>query len=252
MSEVTHALRPNSHNGIKIAGVILLISYICLFVCIGAFTVNQIDASNQPALTPIPTIAVTPQILVNPPDQRWRIKQDDFSSNIREWSILFYKGKIEIINGNLILQGYFSDQIVIGTASSLVVPSAEKYYAQADFSTDTKTFFPYGLVFGLDYSLGSFYVFEIDQQTRTASVYRHTGGQWSELAEIKNAPISPFPEPNTLSVLMENGKIDLYINGEPIYTCHDENPLQSTHFGVYTSGNEARVIIDNFFIYDAK
>lgn len=213
---------------------------------------NQVRTNDQPAATPTPPVAVTPQILVNPPDELWRIKKDDFSSNIREWSIVFSKGKIEIIGGKLVLQGHFPDRIMIGSAPSLFVPDADKYYAQADFSADTDSFATYGLVFGLDYSLGSFYVFEINQQARSAILLRQTGGQWTELAFIENIPSNPYPEPNTLSAFMDNGRIDLYLNGEPIHTYVDENPLQATQFGAYVSGNEVRVIVDNFFIYDAE
>lgn len=252
MSEIAIESRTKSRTGLRIAGFILLFLYVCLFVFIGMFVANEVSTKNQPYPTITPTVAVTPQILVNPPDQLWRIRKDDFSSNIREWSILFYKGKIELIDGKLILQGYFPDQFVIGSSSSLFLPTVDKYYAQADFSTDIETFTSYGLVFGLDYSLGSFYLFEINQQTNTVRLYRQTSGQWNEFAAVEDAPLSPYPEATTLSVFMDNGKIDLYVNGEMVSTYVDENPLQSTNFGVFASGNEARVIIDNFFIYDAE
>ncbi|MCQ3938665.1 MAG: hypothetical protein DPW18_16705 [Chloroflexi bacterium] len=205
---------------------------------------------DQPVPTLTPTAVVTPQILVHQPKYNWQVRYDDFSDDSREWRLLFSQGKLELINGRLILQSYVKGKIGIATSYSLFAPNTDKYYVQADFTTDAKTYDSYGLVFGLDKSLGTFYVFEILPQFQSVRLVKYTADQWYNLVPATPVTISPYPEATTLSVYFDDGDIKLYVNGNLAAAFKDDNPPQSANVGAFISDTSVRLIVDNFFVYD--
>lgn len=233
------------------AGGVLFILYLALCVFAGKIINSQIINKDTAIPTITPTVVITPQVMAHQPKEKWKVKYENFSSDAREWHLLYNQaGKLELIDGKLILQSYSSENFGLATPYNDYAPKTNKYYVQADFTTDNVPQQSYGLIFGLDRSLGTFYAFEILPGYNYVRLLERTAHQWNELVVIPNAPLKPYPEDNTLSVYFNAGDIELYVNGMIVGTYIDENPFQSLSIGAYTNGNETRLIVDNFFFFD--
>jgi len=236
----------------RIAIGCLLFLYLGLCLA-GIFLINQqtgIHHASTSMLTP--SAAATPLLLAHQPKDEKTLRFDDFSSGIRNWTLYYPPGKLELVDEKLLLQSYKEDGISIATRGDFFAPATDKYYIQADFTTDSKTFSPYGLVFGFDYSLGTFYAFEMLRATGTVYLKKHGAGGWEVLVPNTPASLNPYPEVNTLSVYFNQGAMELFTNGKLIAAYSDDNVLQSKNFGVLVGRGDYRLIVDNIFIYNDR
>jgi hypothetical protein len=234
-----------------LTGGYLIFLYIVLCVIALVFNNGQLFSSIANASDQTATAIPTPHILVHLPDKNSAVEHEDFSVSNPDWKLSSPFGKLEIINGKLILQANTNEYFVIGENQQLI-PMGQKYYTQADFFTDIDTDRSYGLVFGLNQSTNTFYLFEVWPQTYGFCLFKHTAGDWDELIPFSRGNIRPYPEINTLSVYFNMGNIQLYINGELASTYLDESPLQFTGVGAFTNSAGYRVIMDDLFIYSEK
>jgi hypothetical protein len=240
----------NKRNPILLfTGGCLGILYLALCVLASIAGYKQVVTSTAPS--PTPTITPIPQMLVHRPSDPSNVIHEDFSSNKRHWRLYYSNGKLELINGKLILQSNLQDSYTIGT-SSYVAPKAKRYYAQADFSTDIQTPHSYGLVFGSDRSKETFYFFEIQPNGKRFHLSKFDSGQWTELVPSTEAELSPFPHINTLSVYFDQGKMELYINGNQVAEYSDQDFFPSSDVGMFMSDRGYRLLVDDFFIYSEK
>ena len=222
-----------------------------LALCILVLTVGrgQMAASTAPTITP--TITPVPEILIHPPSDPGRVTHEEFSSNKLHWALYYPDGKLEIINGKLILQANAPDMYTVGT-SSYVSPKSGSYYMQADLSTDIQTVNPYGLVFGSDRSKATMYFFDIQPQEKKFRLSKYNGEKWSELIPATETEINPFPHTNTLSVYFDGDNMELYINGKLVSEYSDEEFFQPTDIGMFMSNAGYRLVVDDLFVYSEK
>lgn len=160
-------------------------------------------------------------------------------------------GKIEMIHGKLILQTNLDDTYLIGKSAEFDL-SEGAYYVQADFATDIEEAYSYGLVFGFNESLGTYYMFDVSPATGYYRLLKFNTGKWDELIPFAEVTINSYPEVNTLSVYFDGGDIELYINGELISSFNDKTYFKSGGTGVFVNDSGFRLIIDNFFAYSEK
>jgi hypothetical protein len=242
-----------------LAGAYLVLLYVAacaIFSVFGYVRREQIPGVRNyfPTHLPTPTSTpIPPHILVLQPPGDAVVLADNFNSNIYKWSAYSWSSKVEVLNGRLFLLSnvprYFGiAKIGNGTR---VVPD-RKYYLQADFATDVSTADSYGMVFGLDATTETFYLFEVTPQTRGFQLMSHSHGNWKELVPSKFASIKPFPESNTLSVYYDHGNIELYINGSLVTTYLDPTPHDNGLFGSYVNDSGFTLIVDNYFAYNDK
>ena len=232
-----------------VAGGCLAVLYLALCIIAVAFGGKQIADKNAPT----PTIASTPvpQILGRAPSTQSAVIHEDFSSNKNDWGLYFDYGKLEVINGKLILQSDVPNGVGVGTVKQFS-PKSEKYYVQADFSTDINTSSSYGLVFGLNKSLATYYLFEIWPQSANFRLFKYNAGKWAELTPFSHVEMNPYPQANTLSVYFDKGSIELFINGKSVSKYSDKDSFQSRDVGIFVNNSGFRLIVDDFFVYDEK
>jgi len=237
-----------------------LLVYFILSVCIFSVTIaflfrKDFFITSPPPADPKMTIVPTPQILVHIPANKKIIKFDDFSSfdgnKGKNWELYYRNGKIEIIDGKLVLQSNAPDYSIIGHNQELI-PTSDTYYVQVDLMTDIDVNRPYGMVFGMNSQLDTYYLFEIIPQSNQFSLYKHSSSKWEELIPFSYSDMKLYPEANTLSVYFENGEIELFINGNSITTFKDEQPYHYSGIGIFASDSSYRLIADNFFAYSEK
>src|SRR5215212_2734334 len=130
MSEPIIKEKPKRRWLTILAGGYLIILYAALLIMVLVFSHGKPAMRNGPQSTPIPI--PTPHILVHQPIKNITVVHDDFSANRREWGLFYPNGKLEVINGKLILQSNINSGFVIGTSEQFAL-SGEKYYVQADF-----------------------------------------------------------------------------------------------------------------------
>jgi hypothetical protein len=234
---------------IFIAGGCLAVLYLALCIIVVVFGRSQIADRNAP--TPTSTTTPVPQILGRSPSTQSTVIHEDFSSNENDWGLYFDYGKLEVINGKLILQSDVPNGVGVGTSKQFS-PTSENYYIQADFSTDINTSYSYGLVFGLNKSLATYYLFEIWPQSASFRLFKYNAGKWAELIPFSHVEMSPYPQANTLSVYFDKGLIELYINGKSVSNYSDKDFFQSRDVGIFVNNSGYRLIVDDFFVYDEK
>ena len=241
--------RSKQHPITLLAGGCLAVLYLALCGIGIVFGGVQLAAQNAP--TPTAILTPVPQILVHAPADQDKVTHEDFSSNQRNWGSYYSYGKLEVINGKLILQSNMADGIGLGT-SEQISPAGESYYVQADFSTDVETVSAYGLVFGLNQSLSTYYLFALWPDAARFRLFKYNTGKWTELVPFSAAKINPYPQANTLSVSFDKGSMELYINGTLVSEYSDKDFFQSKDIGVYVDNGGFRLFVDDFFIYDEK
>jgi hypothetical protein len=238
------------------AGILLILLYAALFVGVAyggllPWTRKSTVIQNTPVPTPTPVAVSTPHILVYQPPSASIIRSADFSSGLGDWSLLYPVGKIESIDGRLVLQSKIFSQPVIGVNQDFIA-SAPKYYVQAEFSTDVPSDGGYGLVFGANKQGGTFYAFEVAPGFTMCRLWRFTQGRWDQLGKDIPAEFAAYPEPNILSAYFDVGRIELYINGGLLWSYIDNDPLRFTGVGVFVLQPGFRLYADNFFAYSEK
>ena len=232
-----------------VAGGCLVVLYLALCIIAVAFGGKQIADKNAP--TPTITSTPVPHILGRAPSTQSAAIHEDFSSNKNDWGLYFDYGKLEIINGKLILQSDVPNGVGVGTSKQFS-PKGEKYYVQADFSTDTNTNSSYGLVFGLNKSLATYYLFEVSPQSASFRLFKYNAGKWAELIPSSYVEMNPYPQANALSVYFDKGRIELFINGKSVSKYSDKEFFKSRDVGIFVNDSGYRLIVDDFFIYDEK
>ncbi|HUH97740.1 MAG TPA: hypothetical protein VLZ89_10305 [Anaerolineales bacterium] len=227
---------------------------IYLFILLGisaAFLIPLVKTSARTPPTPSVTVSSTPQILVHAPLDKSSIRYEDFSSDVRDWNLAYLRGKIETINNRLILQSYAHGGPAVGQ-NQLFIPAGSLYYVQADFMTDVDADQPYGLVFGRDNELDTFYLFEILPRLQQFAFYKYTPGTWETLVPFSGAEMKPYPQANTLSAYFDKGQIELYINGNRATSYTDQRPYLSVGVGAFAADPSYRLIVSDFFAYSEK
>jgi len=232
-----------------IAGGYLMVLYIVL--CISIVVLGTVQTKTLISPTPTATAIPTPHILVHAPVDQNSTSYEDFSSNQRDWGLYFQFGKLEITNGKLILQSNIPNGLVVGTSDQLS-PVSKNYYIQADFSTDTEKASSFGLIFGLNKNLITFYAFELWPSTGGFQFLKYNSGKWTQLIPYTITEINPYPQANILSVNFDNGHIELYINGKLASEYSDIDFYQSKGIGIFTENMGYRVFVDDLFVYSEK
>jgi hypothetical protein len=239
----------NHNPATLIAGGCLTVLFTTL--CVIVLLAGRTQAANFNAPTPTPTTTPVPRVLIHPISDETQVIHDDFSSDKNLWGLYYDTGKLEVINGKMALQSNVPNVYVIGTSRKLV-PESDRYYVQADLSTDVETSAPYGLIFGSNRSLNLYYVFEVWPQNGTYRLLKQNSGKWTELIPATDIDLNPYPFSNTLSVDFNRGNIGLYINGnlESMFT--DKDYYQSRDLGVFVSNTDYRLLVDDLFVYSEK
>jgi hypothetical protein len=267
MEEKDEREEPQTQNrwGTFLAGSFLLILYMSFFaVMLGiSFTrkIPSVHTENE-TINLTPTIVPTPQILFNLPDEPIQIKFENFTSNFRDWSLYYRFGKVEIINEKMIIQSNIEDFAIVSNEN--FIKTSDTYYIQAELVTDNKVDYQqYGLIFGLNRSDSSFYLYEINPEYNFFRLYKFAPTSdyqvsrsskqaqydWILLIDYTKANMNRYPNVNILGVFFKKGSIELFINGDQVATYLDEKPLHSSGVGVFVNNYGYRLIVDNFFGY---
>jgi len=248
MDDLSTHEKPRPRPFTIVAGGCLVM--LCLLLIAGTILFGYQQSVIRRSPTATPTSVPTPYLIREPVDPR-AVMKEDFSSNKNDWSLYYPNGKLEVINGKLVLQSNVQNGFVIGE-SKRFFPSGETYYLQADFTTDVEKAYPFGLIFGFNESLSSYYLFEITPQTEYYRLLKFNSGKWDELISYSQNAINPYPQVNTLSVYFDKGNMELYINGDVVSTFLDKDLFRSSGVGVFVSNSGYRLIVDDFFIYGEK
>jgi hypothetical protein len=192
---------------------------------------------------------LAPHLIIHKPVNPETVLHEDFSSNKRDWGLYYSHGKLQILNGKLILPSNIQYGLGLATSEEFS-PTSDDYYIQAAFSTDIDTASSYGLVFGLNESLSTYYLFEIRPRSAYVRLFKYNAGKWTELVPYTSADIMPYPQFNTASVFFDKGQMELYINGDLVSKCFDKDFFQSKNVGVLVNDAGYRLLVDDFFISD--
>ncbi len=239
-----------------LAGGYLMFFYLAAFILIVFFAHKyrqQIPWSRDASSTPVPAPTSTPGILVHPPKDAIGTISEGFSNNYRNWGAYYTPAKVQVLDGKLILQSNSPDNPALATNETYqAAVVGQKYLVQADFTTEINTYTDYGLVFNMNRQTDSYYLFSISPPSRQYGLFKHLGVTWYTLVPHKYASMHSFPEINTLSAYVNGGRIELFINGNPVTSYLDERPLTYNGYGAFIDGEGVRLIVDNFFTYMEK
>lgn len=248
-----------------LAGGILIVFYMSFCAVILSISNNRdipvFNPTTRDVVTSTVQVVVTPQILFDiPQDQKFNF--ENFTSNYRGWNLYFRAGKVEIINGKMVVQSYIEEPAIVSNQN--FIKTSDTYYLQADLIADKITINQeYGLVFGLNGIENTLYLFEINPEENLFRLFKHTietnfqisnshkptKHDWIILIDYTRANMNQYPKENILGVHFDKGIIQLFINGIQVANHIDKQPLQFSGVGVYISNTGYRLIVDNFFAY---
>lgn len=243
---------PKRRTWIHFAGGFLLVLYLglCIVAMIFYHRQSKVGDSTPPTLTA--TVVSTPQILIYQPDEKQRVKYEDFSSNQLEWGVYRSYGKLEVTSGKLVLQSTRQGKIAIGIGPDLFTPQTNTYCLQAEFTTDTETSQTFGLIFGLNRSGGTLYLFDVWPEREMVGLKAFNNGEWHELVPYTKSRLNHYPQANILGVHVGKGNIELYINGRLAANYSGIYHFQSKDIGLFVGGADYRLVVDNFFVYPCE
>jgi len=93
----------------------------------------------------------------------------------------------------------------------------------------------------------------IDSISGTYALNRRTRQGWqTPFDAVYSQSISKYPISNTLAVQFNQGKMNLYINGNLVNTYTDPDPITCGTIGIYINDGPVDVIADNIFAYEIK
>lgn len=231
-----------------LAGIYLIVLYLCL--CLVVILIGRQQFTDVNAPTPTVAVSPIPHILVHQPSSQANVIHEDFSSNKRNWGLYYDFGKLEFIDSKLILQSNIGGG-TIGISDEFA-PASLKYYVQGDFSTDIETASAYGLIFGMNQSLDTYYLFDLFPRSSGVQLLKYNAGKWTPLTKYLPVKTNSLPLSNILSVYFDNGNMELYVNGNQVSTYLDQGYFQSRDIGVYVDNTGYRLIVDDLFVYDVK
>lgn len=201
-------------------------------------------------MTYTPTITLTPHVLIPAPEDA-KVFIDQFESNRNGW--VRHNSRASIVSvkdGKLIVR---SDKIgSYGVASCIGCPVFEDaYYFQAEFATSADTSAWHGPLFCAHPDrLTGYYMILIDSQNQFYTLQKNSDEGWSTLVQPNRSRIiNQFPLSNTLAVLYNHGKIDMYINGAFVHTYTPADELRCRNVGFMVQEGQIDMIVDNVFAY---
>ena len=198
--------------------------------------------------TPTPT-ATVPFVLVSPSGSV-SVFEDSFESNRNGWVNYYGNNTASVKDSKLIVRS--NEAGYVGGARCSGCPFfSTAYYFQAEVVPAIDTFASYGLLFCADVRrVIGYYTFEIDSQNQFYYLYKNTDQGWSTLVQPSRSEIiNKFPLSNTLAVLYNHGKIDMYINGALVHTYTPVDELECRDVGFIVQEGQLDLVIDNVFAY---
>jgi hypothetical protein len=229
-----------------------------IFACLGYFFINRSQYFPEPTPVPVnpfaetlPSTIPTPHISSRDQFQTTsNLFLEDFDNNQNQWLDSEDDTKERIHDGKLYFQSRNDGEYSIISCKSC--PSLEApYYFETNLSTNIATDEEYGVVFNRSYTLGNFYLFLINPESRKYFLFHRTSEEWTLRASGENTIIRPYPESNTLGVYTARDFVELYINNVIVekYTESDTS-FYPGFFGIYTNNSWFGVYADNVAIYE--
>ncbi len=203
--------------------------------------------------TATPSKTAIPHVLIEPESKDIVVFNEDFTTNLNDWSSYYRNQKVEVKDGKLFLESFHTSNTGIAKCYCKEITSnefANHYYYQVDLSTDRLVYESYGLVFSL--ADEGFYIFTLTGGGKSYSLDKRSAERWTNLEKSSSQVINAYPASNTLSVSFNNGNITLYINGKQVTQYQDENPIKKGEIGMYVDGGNFKLIADHLFAYTIK
>lgn len=238
------------------AGYIILLCLAFAFFYLYFFLTYAIPKPKEEPVntfaTSLPPITPTPHFSFTDLQDKKKIFEDNFSDDANHWTM--HKDFIDekVVDGQLVFESVVEDNYAFTGCQSC--PALDQpYFLQVDLATKEAVTDELGIVFNLDYSTDSFFVFQINSESRKYYFYHNVDDAWSLRAAGETSHIKPSPESNTLGVYADHGKVDLYVNGHIIESYYQANHnFYEGDFSFYVDDWRFQVFADNLIIYDME
>ncbi|HLO33062.1 MAG TPA: hypothetical protein VK249_28205 [Anaerolineales bacterium] len=203
----------------------------------------NVFATNLPATTPVPHITSIEKLGSS------KVFEDNFSNNKNKWTIDQEGVQEKVSGGKLLFESRTEHEYALVECSSCPYLK-EPYYLQADFATTAATAEGFGLVFNKSHIDYSFYLFQINTETKTYYLFHRGKEDWSLCTAGESAQIKSFPATNTLGVYINLDTVELYINGRIVDSYQQSGySFQSGYLGLLASDSGFKLAVDNLSLH---
>jgi hypothetical protein len=238
-----------------IAEIFIVIGYIAFFclafifvfyVLFSTYVKPRSEAVNVFA-TSLPPMTPTPHLYLEGKSLEKAIS-DNFDDDDRRWSQHDNSSRTEVKDGKLVLESLSDDRIAV--ADCQVCPLVDApYFLQADLATDKTTDQGVGVVFNSFTDKDEFFLFEVNAEAKTYSLYHHVSNTWSLRLDGLSHQLRSFPAVNTLAIYVNDDTVELYINGEIVDSYTDSgHSFQDGRFGFYSGNSGFKLLADNLVV----
>jgi hypothetical protein len=154
--------------------------------------------------------------------------------------------------GRLHLASDDADYVGLATCPNCAF-AGNTFYLQAEVLPVEKTALFHGLAFCLSENENEYYTFMVDSTGQLYALFKSTGNGWDLLIEpAASTAVNEYPVSNTLSVLFDEGRLELYVNGVHLATHEDPEPFDCTQYGIFVDGGTTEIMADHLFAYEVK
>ena len=202
----------------------------------------NVFATSLPATTPTPHISSLIQPVVI------RLFEDDFTNDSNHWTLRKNIFKEEARDSKLYFESLIDGDYAF-TACGRCPKLKDPFYLQAEFATTEATDKNFGIIFNLNYSDNSFYVFQINTEAQKYFFRHRSADGWSLRTAGESDQIKSFPVANALGLYVDQDTVEFYINGQIVdsytesgYTFHKGD------FAFYVDDSNFTLTVDNLTI----
>ena len=247
--------RPKSRRAYvpeMIVGAGYLLFFAALVVaCVASLMVIYRPAKSKQTATATPSqpVTPTPHILSTPVAAAPFVLADSFNENANAWAPRYITGtKTEIKNGVLAVESLQDESYALVTCIPCLDLN-QRYYVQAQFSTNKATDVGFGILIRLNASKDYFYLFEVNTESRKYDFWYHDPDNWYLRAGGSSDAIHSFPANNTLGLYVEKGRAEFYMNGQFIDFYDDSAAsFDEGGMGFYLDDSGVSLQVDNLIL----
>lgn len=217
-----------------------------------------ITPSPSATLEPTATETAAPTQVMLPPAEIMSIVDgppvvsEQFDDNAHNWTGQGQSADYTIQQGMMVFKSNQPGQPALVYCVIDCGPFADRYFVQTELVDQRAADAPYGLVFGMNPQLNTYYLFAVKAVAGQYALFKQVNNSLVPLIDWTASPaVLPSPQPNLLGVRFLTNKIDLYINNTWVGEKEEKNTAYTSgRVGFYVQQDGVRLLSNQVKVFN--